>query len=508
MRKVARYAFDAKVEATADPDGIWVQVCQGIEGWLDSKGQRADQDGTMKVTYQDGRVADLHVITTDLDNKAMRLWSLDEPSNGTVFATTIQVARDEKVIAVACELAAGAPAQVIAPVSFDAHCPRVLRDIIALDAPWSVLDVSLTTKPMRFDGAEGGENLAALISNESRTLPLVVVSEYERFVLHPNIAEDIAHDLSGLAIVAVASDSAAWGVTNALGTAWSCYNGAIRLYWPLHAVSHTPYRHPLWTARRLLHEVSGTAEAAHRIRTQFRRRILGLSTLTIRPHPVFDEVAQAHRTRLLEERRRDTTTNQEWIDYLEEQNTELEASNKDLHERIARLQTDLANAQAMLEWAPKESKDEVAPDADVPPETVTEAVERAKWIYDGLVVFGDDVATGMTRLADNAGPPDKILGYLGGLAKLAEARRKGALGASVVQWLKDRGYTASGESDTIKNNKTEMQKRTWHDGSAQREFDLHLKPSDATSPDRCVRIYFDWSDTTKAVVVGWVGRHP
>jgi len=37
---------------------------------------------------------------------------------------------------------------------------------------------------------------------------------------------------------------------------------------------------------------------------------------------------------------------------------------------------------------------------------------------------------------------------------------------------------------------------------------MHLKPNDALSPDRCVRIYFDWDDATRQVIVGWVGRHP
>ena len=29
-----------------------------------------------------------------------------------------------------------------------------------------------------------------------------------------------------------------------------------------------------------------------------------------------------------------------------------------------------------------------------------------------------------------------------------------------------------------------------------------------THPDRCVRIYFDYDESTQRCVVGWVGRHP
>jgi hypothetical protein len=67
---------------------------------------------------------------------------------------------------------------------------------------------------------------------------------------------------------------------------------------------------------------------------------------------------------------------------------------------------------------------------------------------------------------------------------------------------------ASGESETVKNSASERRKRTWHDGTAAREFDLHLKPTDATHPDRCVRIYFDYDEERELGVIGWVGRHP
>jgi hypothetical protein len=257
----------------------------------------------------------------------------------------------------------------------------------------------------------------------------------------------------------------------------------------------------------LLYGVPGTEEAAHRIRTQFRRKVLGLSTLTMHRHAVFDNIERAHRAQIAEVRRKDASQ-QELLELYEADNDRLESENRALLERVARLQTDLANTKAMLEWATRDSDEEVLPDSEVPPKTVDDAVETAKQQHNGLLVFGDDVPVGIRSLAENAGPPDKILAYLGGLARLAQARRNGSLGVSTVQWLKEQGLIAGGESETIKNNRGEMQKRTWHDGHDRREFELHLKPSDATSPDRCARIYFDWDEETRRVVVGWVGRHP
>src|SRR5690606_40582647 len=64
--------------------------------------------------------------------------------------------------------------------------------------------------------------------NKHRTLPLIVVSEHDGLVLHPDIATDLARDLTGLASVATATKTAAWGLSSELGKEWSCYNGAIR----------------------------------------------------------------------------------------------------------------------------------------------------------------------------------------------------------------------------------------------------------------------------------------
>ncbi|MGN6187223.1 MAG: hypothetical protein ACTHQM_26605 [Thermoanaerobaculia bacterium] len=77
----------------------------------------------------------------------------------------------------------------------------------------------------------------------------------------------------------------------------------------------------------------------------------------------------------------------------------------------------------------------------------------------------------------------------------------------MIDWLRQRGVTASPEVDQLMNSASERAKRTWSDGVANRVLTYHLKPADAVSPDRCVRIYFDWDDARKIVVVAYIGRH-
>ena len=129
--------------------------------------------------------------------------------------------------------------------------------------------------------------------------------------------------------------------------------------------------------------------------------------------------------------------------------------------------------------------------------------------FDATLIFGASVNEGIGTVAPDAGPPDKVLSYLRALSDLTEARRKGALGTTAVKWLGSRGVIASGESETILNSTKEQQARTWEDGAGtKRPFNTHLKPSEATSPDRCVRVYFDYDEERNKIIVGWVGKHP
>ena len=120
---------------------------------------------------------------------------------------------------------------------------------------------------------------------------------------------------------------------------------------------------------------------------------------------------------------------------------------------------------------------------------------------------------GVRDLRPDAGPPGCVLQYLDALAELSAAlklarREKRGLGQSAKHFLGDRlgPQNVSGESETGRSNRRLAQATTFDDGDERRRFEMHLKPTDATSHDRCVRIYFDAAKDP--VIVGWVGRHP
>ncbi len=217
MREVARYAFSALVSEVVDPGGAWTSVRRVVDEWLGSKGTRREQNGAIRIEFGDGRVADVSMIEMSAPCGEAVSLTLEEPTDGGVFRTALALARSTEVLAVACELDAGAPVQVVAPVYFDARCPRVVRDIIDVVVPWSVRRTRVSTRPRRFAGDQGGAELSALICDEALIVALVVVHDLQAALLHPGIAEGIARDLAGLAIVATSTGSAPWIVTHTLG---------------------------------------------------------------------------------------------------------------------------------------------------------------------------------------------------------------------------------------------------------------------------------------------------
>jgi hypothetical protein len=50
--------------------------------------------------------------------------------------------------------------------------------------------------------------------------------------------------------------------------------------------------------------------------------------------------------------------------------------------------------------------------------------------------------------------------------------------------------------------------RTWDAGNSKRPFRFHLKPSTDDNDENTVRIYFDWDDNRRKILVGMIEAHP
>ena len=514
MRRVACYSVASIITASESPVDA-LQLLVAIVGtWLKTKGLReVPADSTTKFKLADGREAVVSVMQSMLRGEVVWEVTLTEATESGRFLTRICLGVRCGRIYLFLELRAGGDGALVAPVYTEVRSPQVLRQLLQ-SRVWSAGNTPAKTQPIEWYGTDAARRFLAVVRHKDRNLPVVAVSRHAGQLLVPTLADDLARDLCGLAILAVLDDAASWEITNTAGKEWSCFNGAVRLYWPIRNTGGGAFDHPVWTRGRLI-EAAGTEQAAAgRIRHQLRRRLLEVSTYTfdepVELQQVRDEAARARFDALVGEAS-EKGNQAELAEHYFNESARLERELGRERERADRLQEQVANLSQALQHLPSAavSADEIAPELAFTINSVEGAVRRATKEFPHDLVFGRDVFEGIKTVGANAGPPDKIFDYLKTLAEMAQRRRSNGLGKDLIIWLRERGLKVSAESQTVLGNASEMQRRTWDDGSgARRRFEKHLKPKDGTSPDQCVRIYFDYDEAIGKAVVGWVGRHP
>lgn len=498
MRTEAVYSFE-KFAPTESINSIFDGCSSLLMEWIDSKGTR--DDSTNKIKFNDDRIATYKkkIISTEIGEAYE--FHIMEPIRGGSFETCIEFCKSKDKICVFCSLGVG-QTESIAPLTFTAKCPLLIRKILQ-QWTWRVGQQEISTKPDRFRSYEGGIKLSEEIKNSVRTLPIIVVSEDSGFMLMPDIDKRIMREIIGLATVASIDGDASWGLTDQLGKEFSCYSGAIRIYWP--GYESISRRGQLW-----IHSKEHPAQDfAEKVLPAIRKIIFRTSCYSVRKNQLFNEIYIANNKAELEARIKDSNEVIAWEEFAKE----YEDKNKELSDEVDRLKDQLAQSEIDLgnekylrsyyEELSKEKKDDVASI-----NTVEEAISAAKVKFSASLLFGDDVEEGIKHISSDAGPPQKVYRYLEKLSDMSNLLCRGNLGLDPVNWLNRNNCTTSNESETVRNSAREKERRTWHDGADKSLFLYHMKPSDAISPDKCIRIYFKWDAGIKKVIIGWVGRHP
>lgn len=511
MRKVAAFVLFSPLIDESLATQRYHEVRQLIHSWRDQKGQLLSTDSGTNLMLLDGRVAEYEEGEYKATVGVVADYRLTEPSNAALVRTQISAALLHDQALVYVEIQAAGDAYQLGPMNIDIRCPHIVRAIVQAFDDWQVGESPVSARPFHFEGTDSARQLETILRHEKRNLPVIAVSAFEGSYLTETFPTDLANDLVGVALVASVAADTSWEMTRLRGKEWSCFNGAIRIYWPqLNFATDNPYRHPFWTRLSLLAHDPAPEDAAGRFRRQMRRQLFGLSAFAVPEPPQLSLIRIAHARATFDQEQAKLRAAEDWIglaNHYAKDNEDLSSVVEKQRQQISDLETQVANLQIALRWRPDQPVD-VAPEATLPPATVKEAVAAARDLYAEQLLFGSDVAKGVDQLSPDAGPPDKVLKYFERLSEMVIERRQGSLGGNMIEWLVNHGISASGESKTVRSSGDEQRKRTWHDGTKRRAFELHLKPNDGAPPDRCVRIYFDYDEHRRIALVGWVGRHP
>lgn len=241
--------------------------------------------------------------------------------------------------------------------SLSPAAPKLARSLLTTSVSPKVGTLPLSGDVHYFSGSEEGEQLADLVSDFDRTLPIVVFARDDlRFAAingsayeFPDFVQRAANQVAGIARIAIADQQAAQALTEALGESHGVWDGAFRVYLKEldPAARNDGWRHRYVTADRYMGYKSSAATIIG--------RMLGLNSVTRRPPESFDRAKK-----LLDDLRRAGTDDMD--QFIEYANAEVEKRDReliDLRERVNGLQQQLDHAIFDRHIALEEGADQI-----------------------------------------------------------------------------------------------------------------------------------------------------
>lgn len=240
MQIVAKFQFSAPTNDQVVAD----QIAEVIREWGRTK---FEQDAAGSTLIRRSGVAAIFDTQRQISGSSTETtFNVLEPVSGGQLQTQIRILETASRAHVRCTLSLRSDGGALLPY-VAIRSPKFICDIIKLDKQWQVAEEAerIFAKCFGVRSKEEVETLWRLITATQRRLPVIVVSELQGETLGNDIHELISTDVCAIAHTCRLSTESSWELTNVCGKEWSCYNGAIRLYWPFR-LNRDDYRvHPL-----------------------------------------------------------------------------------------------------------------------------------------------------------------------------------------------------------------------------------------------------------------------
>ncbi|HZZ56484.1 MAG TPA: hypothetical protein VFE31_01545 [Opitutaceae bacterium] len=388
--------------------------------------------------------------------------------------------------------------------------PRVIATLVR-DFRATSGGVPLSGAPIQLKAVEQDlKKFIAWLESPKRSHPIVLVSVHRqssRPLINPR---ELADHLAGIAHVIVAeSPGVSSGLSKLLPRWLTCFDGAVRVYWPGFRRSSRTVDHRLWTVDDLAHP--SLEFDSGRFADRVLAAIANVSVYSISPRYCSWERLQAiDRARVIAEAK----GSEKW----EELATAYSTDNEAKEARIAQLERELDEAgqalfkeqqlTAALHAALEERKvGRVAlSEEQLPVTSVADAIARAK------VGFSQQLVFALNSRSDEKSPfgkPEEVWMAFEWLAtNYFSARMKvqgcADLNSDVSQAISGWSYSGHQKEATMKGNEEWYKcsydgRRIW--------IPEHLKSGTGRAAVEAIRIAFVWDEHTKKVVVGFIGQH-
>lgn len=433
----------------------------------------------------------------------------DKDPTSTWF-THIVAARKGETVDIAVLVRIGTVTMTIRPIGFELGRPQIVSDLLTAYHPklnnWPIPLETVTLGP-----PEVQKYLETVLLEPQRCLPVILISS-DSWTEHPQVsASDLFPDIMGLAHVAtLESKWASFKLTDLVGKELSCFNGAVRVYWPGFNLEANPFHHRLYLPDYVKTcQVSGTPIGKRLFRT-----MAAISAFR------FSEGAgiQAVRRATNDQDRADGEAKLKEVKEGRVEKNKLEMQLLEAWEKIDALTKDRDQVKADLEaqraaWAELNQYDQAESEtvsvSEAPstsrPKCVEDALRNAMEDAPDAIVFLD------SALSSAVQSPfinvDRVAQLLEAIVTVAnEWRTKdGALGKSWEQAFTDLGFEYKGKVSQTAKGKWRSEYEFMYKGQ-KRFFEKHITIGSG-QPDTCLSVHWYRDDHEKAIVIGWCGRH-
>jgi hypothetical protein len=399
----------------------------------------------------------------------------------------------------------------IAPVEFKLQRPRLiatlLRQFVCTHG-----DERLSVEPRSLSAQGVPEFAKTHLLSRSRRLPIIVVSRTpisEKWLVDP---VELADRLAGIAQAYVLDNQwAGYALSEEVGKIYSCYNGAVRLYWPDFDPEASSYS-PVYTPDKV-RELEG------RLVGIIFGQLAAISAIRFVPGPIavdaVDFLAEQKRKELesIKKAAQERGDYEEFVQMWEKENAELKQQLRQLQEENvdlrAGLQVSQDNIRAM--WRAQEGEEigtaEPVPEEEADPESIEEAVKLAQSRFSETLVFLDSAITSAKDSPFKR--PKRVSQALLAMHEVCKEWRRSrqekvAIGP-LEQHFEDKGFTYKPRESMTSKGKWSVEYEATYRGRRV-PIEQHLALGKG-GPDACLRIHFYTDIEENKYVIAHVGRH-
>lgn len=485
-----------------------------IEGWYKRRGVNfsppsLDATGASSHEPAEGHLfrCSVRALTREPAKKLLEIdWHYpDDYDKGLAWSIRVRMIVGPAAATITLQLAVVGTQFSIQPASIKLGPPRIARELTSLaSATLGGYPYSSFPQTVR---AEALEPVCELLLDAKRPFPVVLVS-HDLATERPLIDVDrLAGGVAGLMRVYELADKwAAFRLTEEFGKPFSCYAGAVRIYWPGLTLADDPFKHPAWMPWRL-RQLTHTDELAAQLFST------GAEATSFR---FFEPADLAELRSELDEEERNARRNEssDDADQLLEQLVEAEDVLKALRQQLTLSQTENRTLRQNLDaliGAPNTAPEEPPPgpaeegDADEPA-SVADAVAAVQGQSKYLMFLESAIESAKSTPYRT---PSRALQALQAIDEVANLWVVGLSGGKNAGPLKNlfrqRGFDYKDDVSQTSRGKWGGEYEAKYNGQTI-DISPHITIG-AKQADTCLSIHMHWDKESKKVVIAHVGRH-